>query len=113
MFPEVAAAALLSTFIFGYPLPAISVDPAQARAAKSLPAHDILAQGSPAPAPAEADAANSAARLGEMERGETFGDLLSARTAQPSRQMRRECRRHASIQPAHRGDYRARRDAAR
>jgi len=108
MFPEVAAAALLNTFIFGYPLPANSVDLAPARAAKSLPAHEILAQGSrvrapSSPAPAEADAANSAARLGEMERGETFGHLLSARTAQPSRQMRREGRRHASVQPAHRG----------
>jgi LTXXQ motif family protein len=62
MFPAVAAAILLSTFIFGNPS-ANSADLAQARASKSLAAHEILAQAAPpattepAPAPSEADAA--------------------------------------------------------
>jgi hypothetical protein len=73
MFPAVAAAILLSTFIFGNPS-ANSADLAQARAAKSLGAHEILAQASPppattepAPAPSEADAAVEA-RIKELHR---------------------------------------------
>ena len=68
----VAAATLLSTFIFGNPLPANSADLAQARCGQALPAHEILAQGSsppattePAPAPAEANAAVEA-RIKEL-----------------------------------------------
>jgi hypothetical protein len=71
MFPAVAAAILLSTFSFGNPS-ANSADLAQARAAKSLAAHEILAQASPppattepAPAPSEADAAVEA-RIKEL-----------------------------------------------
>jgi hypothetical protein len=69
----VAAATLLSTFIFANPLPANSADLAQAPAAKSLPAHDVLAKGSlpattePAPAPAKANAAVEA-RIKELHR---------------------------------------------
>ena len=67
----VAVATLLSTFICN-PLPANSADLTQARAAKSPPAHEILAQASPppattepAPAPANADAAVEA-RIKEL-----------------------------------------------
>ena len=69
----VAAATLLSTFIFANPLTANSADLAQAPAGKSLPAHAILAKGSPpatteaAPAPAEANAAVEA-RIKELHR---------------------------------------------
>jgi LTXXQ motif family protein len=71
MFRVVAAAIVLSFFIFGNPSPARSTDMAQAHAAKPLPAHEILAQASPpatteaAPAPAEADAAVEA-RIKEL-----------------------------------------------
>jgi len=69
----VAAATLLSTFIFANPLTAKSADLAQAPAAKSLPAHEVLAKGTPpatteaAPAPAEANAAVEA-RIKELHR---------------------------------------------
>ena len=67
----VAAATLLSIFIFGNPLPANSADLEQARPAGSLRAHEILAQAAPpattepAPAPSEADAAVEA-RIKEL-----------------------------------------------
>jgi hypothetical protein len=71
MFPLVAVAILLSTFIFGNPS-ANSAELGQARAAKSLAAHELLAQASPppattepAPAPSEADAAVEA-RIKEL-----------------------------------------------
>jgi len=71
MFPAVAVAILLSTFIFGNPS-ANSAELGQARAAKSLAAHELLAQASPppattepAPAPSEADAAVEA-RIKEL-----------------------------------------------
>jgi hypothetical protein len=69
----VAAATLLSTFIFANPLQANSADLAQAPAPKSPSVHDIMAKGSPpaktapAPAPAEANAAVEA-RIKELHR---------------------------------------------
>jgi hypothetical protein len=69
----VAAATILSAFIVANPLAANSADLAQAPAAKSLPAHDILAKAAPpatteaAPAPAEANAAVEA-RIKELHR---------------------------------------------
>ena len=68
---SVVAAIVLSTFIFGNPLPASSADLTQVPAAESLAAHEILAQASPpatteaAPAPAETDAAVEA-RIKEL-----------------------------------------------
>ena len=64
MFAAIAAAILLSAFIFGNPLAANSADLAQARAARAGAAHEILAQASeppattePAPESSEANAA--------------------------------------------------------
>ena len=64
MFPAVAAAILLSTFIFGNFLPANSAELAQARAAQAVAAPEPLAQASgspattaPAPAPSETNPA--------------------------------------------------------
>jgi LTXXQ motif family protein len=64
MFPAVAAAILLSTFIFGNPLTANSAELAQARAAQAVAAPELLAQASvspattaPAPAPSETNPA--------------------------------------------------------
>ncbi len=72
MFSAVAAFILPSSFIFGNPSLANSADLAQASAAKSLPAYEILAQTSPppattqpAPAPAEANPAVEA-RIKEL-----------------------------------------------
>src|SRR5579864_2870913 len=67
----VAAATLLGTFIFANPLSANAADLAQAP--KSLPAHEVLAKGSPpattepAPAPAQANAAVET-RIKELHR---------------------------------------------
>jgi len=49
----VAAAALFGTFVFSIPLTASSADLAQAPAAKSLPAHEMLAKASVPPATTE------------------------------------------------------------
>jgi len=69
----VAAASLVGTFVFANPLQANSADLAPAPAAKSVPANDILAKGSPpattAPAPAAAEAnAGVEARIKELHR---------------------------------------------
>ena len=50
MFPAVAAAIFLSTFIFGNPLTANSAELPQARAAQAVAAPELLAQASESPA---------------------------------------------------------------
>jgi hypothetical protein len=49
----VVAATLLGTFVFGFPLIAVSADPAQAPATKSLPAREMVASASVSPATTE------------------------------------------------------------